>query len=120
MFAPPPQLLTTTITSTKSKILLEFYEDLGMLFNESTDNFGNINYTYIFDKTEFQIQATKDIKKATTNLRLKFLIDEIDDYLNDIESKGGRILKESWSDSHYQYIIIADPDGNTVELITPK
>jgi len=120
MFAEPPKANRISIKSANCKKLVEFYSHFGMLFNveSAADNCGR--YTYINDDFQFVILEVKNPNEATTNCSIRFLIDEIDGYLDEPYDLEIRIAKKSWMTDSHQHIKVLDPDGNLIELVTKK
>lgn len=120
MFAPPPKTIRIIINSINSENLINFYSDLGMLFNEKNLENGRKCYTYIYDDFYFEIREVTNEMKTTKNLELRFLIDEIEGYLEGIKEKGINIVKNLWTTENHQHIILKDPNDNIIELMTMK
>lgn len=113
MFAPPPKMNKISLYSKDSKNLKNFYSEFGMLFNKRdyiTNDKQVICYQYVNDNFIFEIIQSN---KSTNNVSLCFLIDEIDGYLENID-----ILKNKWVTETHSHIIVKDPDGNSIELMT--
>jgi len=114
MFAPPPRLNKVTIKSMNCEKLVEFYFELGIMFHEETDEDDNKIYTYGYGDSIFEIYEVNNENETTKNSTLRFLIDEIDGYIEGLKQKGIRIIKDSWTTETHQHIIINDPDGNLI------
>ena len=100
--------------------LVEFYSELGMLFNESILENGLKAFTYIYDDFQFEIHEVKLESDTSKNLELRFLIDEIEGYLEDFKRLNIQIIKNLWYSKNHQHILLKDIDGNLIELMTKK
>lgn len=120
MFAPPPMMNKLTINSMNCEKLIDFYCELGILFNTEIKAENEKSYTYINDDFIFEIKEVDNINEVTKNVKIRFLIDEIDGYIEGLKEMGIRIIKESWRTESYQHIQLNDPDGNLIELMTKK
>ena len=117
MFSPPPELITITIHSTNANIMVDFYEELGMLLAKHKDN-KNLEKSYVFNNLSIEIIPVQSDAEQTSNLRLKFYIDEITGYLECLEKYGCRIIEPLWETELTQHIVISDPNINLIELET--
>ncbi len=120
MFAPPPKMNKVTINSMNCEKLIEFYSDLGMLFNTEIKDGDRKHYAYIYDYLTFEIREVNSENEITKNITLRFLIDEIDGYVEGLKEMGIKIVKDSWTTETHQHIYLNDPDGNLIELMTEK
>ena len=118
MFAAPPKITKITLNSVNSKILTEFYSELGMLFNEDISEDGLKIFTYIYDDFFFEIREVEDKNMTSNNLELRFLIDEIEGYRENIKQMDIEVVNDIWETENHQHILLRDPDNNLVELIT--
>ena len=118
MFSPPPKLNITAICSNNCDKLINFYSDIGMLFNSELKDNGKKYYSYIYNDLRFEIHEVDTLEEVTRNLKLRFLIDEIEGYLVDFAKHNIKIIKEPWATKTHQHILLNDPDGNLIELIT--
>jgi len=120
MFAPPPKANRIILNSVNFKVQVEFYEELGMLFNEAILKNGLKTFTYIYDDFHFEIHEVKLEDNASKNVELRFLIDEIEGYLEGIRQLNIQIIKNVWNSKNHQHILLKDIDGNLIELMTKK
>lgn len=120
MFSPPPVINKISICTTRCKELINFYSELGMSFHLIDSNKKNNCYNYINDEFTFEINEVKNESDATKNIMFKFLIDDINGYIEDIVYNGGQIIKDLWETQAHQHLLIKDPDNNLIELITSK
>jgi predicted enzyme related to lactoylglutathione lyase len=124
MFAPPPQVITITICSVNTERLLDFYREIGVLFNTEHNGNGQKLYSYVWSYTHynfefrFEIYAVENSEKASKNIKLTFFTDEIDEYIEGLIKEGGKMLKGPWNTQQYRHVLFADPDGNCIEFIT--
>ena len=118
MFAAPPKINRVTLNSMNCEKLTEFYSDLGMLFNTEIKDENRKHYTYVYDDLIFEIREVNNENEATKNIIIRFLIDEIDGYIEELQEMGIKIVKESWTTETHKHIFLNDPDGNLIELMT--
>ena len=120
MYAPPPEANCIKIYSYHCKNQIDFYDKLGMLFTKTTTEDGRMCHTYIYDDFHFVIQEVSSELEASRNLELRFFIDEIEGYLPGLREMGIEIIKPLWATETHQHIILKDPNGHLVELMTQK
>ena len=120
MFAPPPKTTRIIINSMNCEKLSKFYSDLGMLFFENKNVDGRKHYTYIYNDFYFEIREVINEYEITRNIELRFFIDEIEGYLEDIRKFGLEIIKDLWITENHQHILLKDPNDNIIELMTLK
>lgn len=89
-----------------------------MIFNHSVNTNKKNHFVYTNNEFSFEIIEVENKSMASKNLKLQFIIDEIDGYINDIINDGGQIIKNLWTTKSHKHIIIKDPGGNIIELIT--
>lgn len=119
MFAPPPQMTMVTVYSSRPALLAAFYEELGMLFNKEVDALSKlVYYDYIYVPFTFRIAEARGADECSRNVSLRFLIDEIEGYIPDIINAKGTVEGEIWVKDGYQHLMVKDPDGNSIELMT--
>ena len=119
MFAPPPQVSSISLAVENLQNSLDFYLDLGIVFDKEIQS-DYTRCTYNNNGFLFIIHQAKSPREVTTNLSLKFFIDDIDGYLPDIENAGLVILKNPWDSSEGRHMIYQDFENNIVELICKK
>ena len=120
MFAPPPLINRVSINSMNCEKLIDFFSTLGMMFNVEVMKNNLSKYTYIHVPFTFQICEVETPAEITKNASLRFLIDDIDGYLDDIEKTDVFDLENSWLSDSYQHILLRDLHGNKVELMTKR
>lgn len=118
MFAPPPKLFHISLASERIEELLNFYILIGICFHEETNEQGIKTYTYTNDFFSLQLRETLSHELPTSNLNLKFYIDDVDAYEEDLREIDIFIVKKPWSTEIGRHMIIKDYDGHTIELIT--
>lgn len=120
MYAPPPRINKVVLKSMNCEKLVEFYFELGMLFHKETNENNRMIYTYVYGDIIFEICEVDNEKETTKNSSLRFVIDEIDGYIDGLKEMGIKIIKDSWTTETHQHILINDPDRNIIELMTAK
>ena len=118
MFAPPPKMNLISINSNNCKDQLAFYRELGVLFKTGFNEGERKCYTYTYGDFIFEINEVRTAAKATKNITISFLIDEIDGYLEGLRNLGISIINDSWKTKTHQNIQLIDPDGNLIILMT--
>lgn len=118
MFAPPPKTNRTIFNSVNYQAQVEFYEELGMLFNKTILKNGLKTFTYIYDDFHFEIHEVKLGDSVTKNVELRFFVDEIEGYIEGIRRLKIQIIKNLWNSGTHQHILLKDKDGNLIELMT--
>lgn len=120
MFAPPPKMTRIILNSKKCKAQIEFYEKIGMLFHKEIFENGLKKFTYIYDDFQFEIREVRDDNEVSKNLELRFLIDDIEVYLEGVRQIGIQIIKDIWITENHKHIQLKDLDNNKIELMTKK
>ena len=117
MFAPPPIVNLIVIRSEDIEMAEKFYSNLGMLFCKEKHGTGPEHYAYCANGLVFEIYPLKENDHPTTNVRLGFDIDSVDDYINDISTLGGVVVTPPHDSEWGRRTVIKDPDGHTIELV---
>ncbi len=121
MFAPPPQLNLLVIRSKDIDRAATLYTGLlGLLMTKHSHNGGVEHYTSNVDGFIFEIYPLLEGQIPTTNTRIGFLIDTVDEYISDLVASGIEIVKEPYDSEWGRRAIIKDWDGHTIELLKVK
>lgn len=119
MFAPPPKMTMVIVYSTHPELLVAFYEGSGMLFNKEIDEHSKLAYyDYLYVPFTFRIAEVRTPEECSRNLSIRFLIDEIEGYVPNIINAKGSVHGSIWVEDGCKHLMIKDPDGNSVDLMT--
>lgn len=120
MFAPPPEINVISIFSNRCQELVEFYFDIGMLFFPYVNDNGQKCYSYKNDQLIFEIIEVEKLSDATKNIKIRFHIDDVKGYIEDIKIRGFKIIKDFSETDLSANLIFKDFADNSIELITYK
>lgn len=56
---------------------------------------------------------------SSRGLYLDLMVEDLDTTRGELQSRGISILKE-WRDHNGEFVLVADPDGNLLELMSPE
>jgi predicted enzyme related to lactoylglutathione lyase len=98
--------------------LRDFYQDLGLTFQEEQHGKGPVHFSTTIGQTVLEIYPlTKSVEKADTSTRLGFRISGLEQVIFQVKEKGRHILSEPQHQEWGFTAIVKDPDGRSIELI---
>ena len=115
--SPIPNLLV--IRSPDIEPAVTFYERLGLHFERHSHGKGPEHYASETDGFVFEIYPQRNDSDATTNTRIGFSVESVDDTLQSLNELGVEILSPAKDSPWGRRAVVRDLDGHTVELVTP-
>jgi len=97
--------------------LAEFYSHFGMEFTEHIHGKGPKHYGSEDCGVVFEIYSQRDETDLTTNVRLGFEVDCIDEILKKIGSYDFKVVSEPKDSSWGKRMVLDDIEGHRVELL---
>ena len=94
-----------------------FYELLGLSFQEEKHGNGPIHWSSNLGGTILEIYPTSSNKKVDSSTRLGFEIEGITSKLDSLRSCGIEIISEPKESEWGLRAVVKDPDGRSVELL---
>jgi predicted enzyme related to lactoylglutathione lyase len=114
---PPPQLNLLVILSTDIHRAVSFYKLLGLEFTLHSHGSGPAHYASITQQYVFEIYPEANGTVSTTDVRLGFLIREIDALVDSLRKASATVISEPRVSEWGRRAVLRDFDGNTVELL---
>lgn len=97
--------------------LAKFYGHLGITFKNHQHDKGPLHYAADLNDVVFEIYPLpKGTEKADDTLRIGFMVENLEDVLDNLRNSGAKIIKET-SLTEWGYVaLIEDTDGRKIEL----
>jgi len=107
------------IRSRKVELAASFYEALGMQFSKHRHGSGPKHYASESDKQTFEIYPLADNATPTTETRIGFAVNHVDDVFARLLQAGGSSVSPPKASPWGRRAVVCDPDGHRVELTAP-
>ena len=114
---PAPNLLV--IRSPNIDRAVTFYEKIGMQFERHAHGKGPEHYASETGGFVFEIYPQRNDAGGTTNARLGFQVESVDDALQSLDALNVEIISPAKDSEWGRRAVVRDLDGHTVELVTP-
>ena len=114
---PIPNLLV--IRSADIERAVTFYETLGVRFERHSHGNGPEHYASETCGFVFEIYPLLDPSAVTTNTRIGFNVDSVDRSLELFAQLNVDVVSSARDSKWGRRAVVRDPDGHTVELVTP-
>jgi len=114
---PKPNLLV--IRSPNIDRAIVFYEKLGLRFERHAHGKGPEHFASETDGFVFEIYPQRGETETTTNTRIGFNVDSVDDVLEALAELSIDIVSPAKDSQWGRRAVVRDLDGHTVELMTP-
>jgi lactoylglutathione lyase len=112
------QLSLLVLKTNQAEQVKDFYQGLGVAFQEEKHGNGPIHFSATIQHTVIEIYPLpKTVQQADTTTRLGFRIENLDVTLQQVREKGGEIVSEAKQTEWGYAAIVKDPDGRSVELM---
>jgi predicted enzyme related to lactoylglutathione lyase len=118
MFAAPPIMNLTVLRSPEIDRAARFYSSMGLLFSKHRHGSGPEHYTSCVNDFVFEIYPLGS-GPSTTGARIGFSVDDVDSVVEMLQEAGGTLVSNPHDSEWGRRAVIKDPDGHTVELLTP-
>ena len=108
-----------TVTTFNTEQMITFYNSLFNTrlqpvplgdFNLYEGRLGNLNITFIPSNI-------RDVPTMSGHHQLSFKVSGLEAFIRRVERFGGTPLEQIFQDENVKYCSVADPDGNTIELL---
>ena len=119
MNADLPILNLLVIRSSNIERAVTFYEKLGMRFERHAHGKGPEHYACETRGFVFEIYPQRDDNDATTNTRIGFNVESVDGALQLLNELDVEVVAPAKDSEWGRRAVVRDPDGHTVELVTP-
>ena len=115
----PPLLNLVVIRSKDLEQAERFYNALGLNFKRHSHGKGpeHLAAQPYKDGFVFEIYPVNEKAGSTKGVRIGFKVDEIDNCLDSLVKKGGKIIAKPQDSEWGRRAVIRDPDGHKVELL---
>lgn len=111
-----PTLNLIVLYSHEPERLVVFYERLGLTFNKHRHGAGTEHHAAeLPGGTVFEIYPAKP-DEAATRVRLGFRVASVDDSVAELEAHGVMVVSKPKDSEWGRRAVVADSDGNRVEL----
>ena len=118
MFAAPPLMNLIVIRSSDIERSALFYSAMGLLFAKHRHGTGPEHYTSVVDGFVFEIYLIGS-NQPTSGTRIGFSVDHVDSVVEMLTDAGGTVVSHPHDTEWGRRAVMKDPDGHSVELITP-
>lgn len=95
-----------------------FYEALGLHFTKHRHGNGPEHYASESDGQTFEVYPLADNATPTTEIRIGFAVDDVDEVFARLVEVGGRSVIPPKASPWGRRAVVADPDGHKIELTT--
>lgn len=119
MYAVPPLLNLVVLRSGDIERAAKFYSAMGLIFAKHRHGNGPEHFASELNGFVFEIYPL-GAGTPTIAARIGFSIDDVDSLLPALEAAGGKVTSPPHDSEWGRRAVIKDPDGHTVELLTPK
>jgi lactoylglutathione lyase len=111
------QLSLLVIKSHQIEQLKQFYEKLGLNFQEEKHGTGPVHYSALIQNTVFEIYPLPlSIEIADTTTRLGFHVENLDILIQHMKAIGIQVINDPKSTQWGYLAMVKDPDGRSIEL----
>jgi len=93
-----------------------FYEALGLHFTKHRHGNGPEHYASESDNQTFEIYPLADNATPTTETRIGFAVNHVDDVFARLVEAGGKSVSSPKQSPWGRRAVVCDPDGHRVEL----
>lgn len=114
---PIPNLLV--IRSSDIERAVTFYQAIGIRFELHAHGKGPKHYASETCGFVFEIYPQRDDSNTTTNTRIGFNVDSVDDCLDLLAKLNVDVVSTAKDSQWGRRAVVRDLDGHTVELVTP-
>lgn len=97
---------------------VEFYNLLGFQFERHSHGKGPEHFSTSVDGFVFEIYPARDENDLTTNTRIGFRVDSVDQVIEILQESNAHILIEPNDSPWGRRAVVQDFDGHTVELLS--
>lgn len=112
------QLSLLVIKTHHIERLKQFYESIGLSFQEEKHGNGPVHFTAFIQNIVFEIYPLPpSIEIADTTTRLGFQVGNLDVFIQHMKATGTQIIKEPRPTQWGYLALVKDPDGRVIELI---
>lgn len=118
MFAAPPLMNLIVIRSSDIEKSVLFYSAMGLLFAKHRHGTGPEHYTSVVNGFVFEIYPIGSAQ-PTGGTRIGFSVDHVDSVVEMLTDAGGTVVSHPHHTEWGRRAVMKDPDGHSVELITP-
>ena len=119
MYAAPPIPNLLVIRSPNIERAVTFYEAIGVRFERHSHGKGPEHYTSEICGFVFEIYPQQDESSSTTNTRIGFSVDSVDEALESLAKLDVDVVSTAKDSEWGRRAVVRDLDGHTVELVTP-
>ncbi len=119
MYAPPPKLNLLVIRSPDIDRAAIFYQTLGLLLDLHSHGSGPEHFVAVVDGLAFEIYPLLKGQLPTTDARLGFTVDSVDELVPLLERAGAAVTVRPHDRDGGRHAVVTDFDGHRVELFTP-
>jgi len=104
------------IRSSQVELAACFYQALGLHFTKHRHGNGPEHYASESDLQTFEIYPLADNATPTTETRIGFAVEHVDDVFARLVEAGGKSLSPPKPSPWGRRAVVCDPDGHRVEL----
>ena len=119
MQASPPIPNLLVIRSPDIERAVTFYKTLGIQFERHSHGKGPEHYASETCGFVFEIYPLRDDASTTTNTRIGFNVDSVDDSLESLVKLNIDVVSPAKDSKWGRRAVVRDLDGHTVELVAP-
>lgn len=119
MYPPPPIANLLVIRSRDIERAVKFYQRMGIMFARHSHGRGPEHFACDLCGFVFEIYPKRNADDTTTNTRLGFNVDDVDCLIDLLREVDVTIVSEPTDSEWGRRAVVKDPDGHTVELVTP-
>lgn len=112
---PPPKLTLIVIYARNLEATREFYAALGITFQDEQHGSGPRHYAATLGGAVFEIYPLRD-DEPMGGLRLGFGVESVDRTVQSLRQRQIKIVTEPRDSPWGRRAVVADPNGNRVEL----
>jgi predicted enzyme related to lactoylglutathione lyase len=111
------QFSLVVVKTNQLEIVKNFYEALGLRFQEERHGNGPIHFSANVQQTVFELYPLpKSIEKVDITTRLGFIVEQLDETIQRLKGAGVQIVTEPKHTEWGYGAVVKDPDGRSIEL----
>lgn len=119
MFAAPPRVNLLVLRSTDVHRAARFYRSLGLYVGPSHADNGPEHDVAVVDGFSLEIHPLDPFSGPMPPIRFGFSVDSVDGLVPLVEEFGAAVVTAPHDTPAGRRATVRDPDGHTVELVTP-
>ncbi len=98
-----------------------FYRSMQVSLVKERHGAGSDHYSADLGGVVVELYLRRSESEATTQTRLGFFVEKLDDVLSACQASGGQLIAAAKDSPWGRRAIVKDPDGHTIELVeNPK